>query len=95
LYIHFNNTLYNKNLSYFLDYNMSWLFELAIKLVTFISCSNEKTILSIKDYKNQDFKFMSAVNNGNKTNGNRYNSVFPISCNFFYCQLKQLLLLTR
>jgi hypothetical protein len=62
---------------------MSWLFELAIKLVTFISCSNEKTILSIKDYKNQDFKFMSAVNNGNKTKGNRYNSVFPISCNFF------------
>jgi flagella basal body P-ring formation protein FlgA len=35
-------------------------------------------------------KFMSAANNDNKANGNRYNSVLPISSKFFYCQLKQL-----
>jgi hypothetical protein len=33
-----------------------------------MSRCNEKTILSVKYYKNQD------VNNNNKTNGNRYNS---------------------
>jgi hypothetical protein len=37
-----------------------------------------------------NLKFMSAANNDNKANGNRYNSVLPISSKFFYCQLKQL-----
>jgi hypothetical protein len=34
-----------------------------------------------------NLKFMSAVNNDNKTNGNRYNSVLPISSKIVYCQL--------
>jgi hypothetical protein len=33
---------------------------------------------------------MSAVNNNNETNGNRYNSVLPISSKIFYCQLKYI-----
>jgi hypothetical protein len=39
-------------------------------------------------------KCIPAVNSVNKTNRNRYNSVLKISCKIFYCQLKQLLLLT-
>jgi hypothetical protein len=39
-------------------------------------------------------KCIPAVNSFNKTNRNRYNSVLKILCKFFYCQLKQLLLLT-
>jgi hypothetical protein len=35
-----------------------------------------------------NLKCMSAVNNDNETNGNRYNSVLPISSKIFYCQLK-------
>jgi hypothetical protein len=41
-----------------------------------------------------NLKCIPAVNNVNKINRNRYNSVLKILCKFFYCQLKQLLLLT-
>jgi hypothetical protein len=41
----------------FIPCEQQLLFELAIKLVTFMSCSNEKTILSIKDSNTKTFKF--------------------------------------
>jgi hypothetical protein len=41
-----------------------------------------------------NLKCILAVNNVNKTNRNRYNSVLKILCKIFFCQLKQLLLLT-
>jgi hypothetical protein len=41
-----------------------------------------------------NLKCIPAVNTVNKTNRNRYNSVLKILCNFFFCQLNQLLLLT-
>jgi hypothetical protein len=42
-----------------------------------------------------NLKFMSAVNNDNKTNGKKYNAVLPSSSKIFYCQVIQQLLLTR
>jgi hypothetical protein len=36
-----------------------------------------------------NLKFVSTVNNENKTNGSRYNPALPISSKIFYCQLKQ------
>jgi hypothetical protein len=41
-----------------------------------------------------NLKCIPGVNIVNKTNRNRYNSVLKILCKIFFCQLKQLLLLT-